>query len=185
MPPVSEHRKSAESLIVRFCIVVTSDAVYEGRRRDEVTPAIATAVADTGNILVNAVVVPNDPTRIEAVVKESMSVCDAVIVTGGTGVGPKDVTVDTVRKLCVKDIPGFGELFRYLTYLKHGAVAIASRAFACVAGNSVVFVTPGSRDAVELALTKLVLPEVKHLIYELRGRTCGRSRQARADGGPK
>ncbi len=170
MPPVGEHRKLAENVVVRFCILVTSDAVYQGRRRDEVTPAAATAVTDAGHILVNAAVAPNDPSKIESMVKESISVCDAVLVTGGTGIGPKDVTVDAVRKLCSKELPGFGELFRYLTYLKHGAAAMASRAFACVAGDSIVFVTPGSKDAVELALTKLILPEIKHLVYELRGR---------------
>jgi molybdenum cofactor biosynthesis protein B len=71
--------------------------------------------------------------------------------------------------MCSKDIPGFGELFRYLTYLRHGTAALATRATACAVGDRLVFAVPGSPEAVETALTKLILPEVRHLIAELRG----------------
>jgi molybdenum cofactor biosynthesis protein B len=92
-----------------------------------------------------------------------------VLLTGGTGLGPRDLSVDVVRDMCTKDIPGFGELFRYLTYQVHGTAALATRAMACAVGDRLVFVTPGSTDAVGLALEKLILPEVRHLIAELRG----------------
>ena len=168
MSPVEEHRKAAESLVVRFCAVVTSDAVYEGRRRDEVTPLVASLVTDSGHILVNAVIAPNKREEIRKAITVAAKECDVVIVTGGTGISRKDLSVDVVKELCVKDLPGFGELFRYLTFARHGTAAIATRAFACVTDSALVFVTPGSKDAVRMALNELILPEVKHLVYETK-----------------
>ncbi len=168
LSPVEEHRKAAESLVVRFCAVVTSDAVYEGRRRDEVTPLIASLVTEAGHILINAVIVPNKHEEIRKAVTMATKECDVVIVTGGTGISRKDLSVDVVKELCVKDLPGFGELFRYLTFTRYGTAAMATRAFACATGSALVFVTPGSKDAVNMALNELILPEVKHLIYEIR-----------------
>ncbi len=168
MSPVEEHRKAAESFVVRFCTIVTSDAVFEGRRQDEVTPLVASLVTDAGHILINAVIVPNKREEIRKAIAVASKECDVVVVTGGTGISRKDLSVDVARELCVKDLPGFGELFRYLTFIKHGTAAIATRAFACVADSALVFVTPGSKDAVRMALSDLILPEVKHLVYELR-----------------
>ncbi len=168
LSPVEEHRKAAESLVVRFCAVVTSDAVYEGRRRDEVTPLIASLVTEAGHILINAVIVPNKHEEIRKAVTMATKECDVVIVTGGTGISRKDLSVDVVKELCVKDLPGFGELFRYLTFTRYGTAAMATRAFACATGSALVFVTPGSKDAVNMALNELILPEVKHLVYEIR-----------------
>ncbi len=168
MSPVEEHRKAAESLVVRFCAVVTSDAVYEGRRRDEVTPLVASLVTDAGHILINAAVVPNKREEIRKAITVAVKECDVVIVTGGTGISRKDMSVDVAKELCVKDLPGFGELFRYLTFTRHGTAAIATRAYACVTDSALIFVTPGSKDAVRMALNELILPEVKHLVYETR-----------------
>lgn len=168
MSPVEEHRKASESLVVRFCTVVTSDAVYEGRRRDEVTPLVASLVTEAGHILVNAAIVPNKHEEIKKAINIATEECDVVIVTGGTGISRRDISVDVVKKLCNKDLPGFGELFRYLTFTRHGTAAIATRAFACVTDSTLVFVTPGSKDAVSMALNELILPEVKHLVYEVK-----------------
>ncbi len=90
------------------------------------------------------------------------------MVTGGSVISPSDITVDTLKSYCGKDMPGFGELFRYLTFTEYGSAAIASRSFACVSGTALLFVLPGSPDAVELALRKLIMPEARHLLYELR-----------------
>jgi len=168
LSPVEEHRKAAENLVVRFCAIVTSDAVYEGRRRDEVTPLVASLVTDAGHIVVNTAIVPNKHDDIRKAILTAVSECDVVVVTGGTGISRKDLSVDVVKNLCIKDLPGFGELFRYLTFTKHGTAAIATRAFACVVDSALVFVTPGSKDAVRMALEELILPEVKHLVYEIR-----------------
>ena len=92
----------------------------------------------------------------------------AVIFTGGTGVAPRDVTPDSLEPLLARVIPGFGELFRMLSYEDIGSAALLSRALAGLSGGKVVFVIPGSRGAVRLAMEKLILPELGHLAGEAR-----------------
>ncbi len=94
---------------------------------------------------------------------------DAILLTGGTGLGSKDRTVEAVRPLMEKELPGFGELFRMLSYQEQvGTAAILSRAVAGSAQGKLIVSMPGSKAAVELALTKVLLPEIRHLIRELR-----------------
>ena len=90
----------------------------------------------------------------------------AVIVTGGTGVAPRDVTPEAVEPLLERMLPGFGELFRALSYQDIGSAALLSRALAGLVDGRLVFVIPGSRGAVRLALEKLILPEIGHLAAE-------------------
>lgn len=89
---------------------------------------------------------------------------DALIVSGGTGLSPRDVTVESISPTIEKEIPGFGELFRKLSYEKIGSAAMLSRAFAGFAKGKVVFCLPGSPDAVETAMEKLILPELGHIV---------------------
>ena len=166
--PIEEHRKASEGIKVRFCLIVTSDSIYEGRKEDRVTPTVKGVVTQAGHELVASTIIPNSRKHILRSVREGVGMCDVVLITGGTGLSRRDITVDVLRELCVKDVPGYGELFRLLTYQKHGVVAIASRALACVVDNSLVFTTPGSPEAVKLALNEVILPEIKHLVYELR-----------------
>ncbi len=166
--PIEEHRSLWEDLRVRFCLVVTSDSVFKGLKDDEITPLVKELVISWGHELLFSKVVPNDLDAISEEVDECLEQCDVILLTGGTGLGKKDLSADAVAKVCSKYVPGFGELFRYLTYLESGPAAMLSRNYACVAGNSVIFLTPGSPDAVRLALTKLILPEIKHLVGELR-----------------
>ena len=168
--PVHEHREASKLLNVKFCLAVTSDAILKGLRRDEITDLVKSYLSSAGMKLVENTIIPNNQGRIVEVVKEYSRKCDIVIVTGGTGIGDKDLSVEAVSKLCLKDLPGFGELFRYLTYMNYGSATIMSRAMACRVNYSVVFVTPGSADAVNLALTKIIVPESRHIAYELRRR---------------
>ncbi|NES18984.1 MAG: MogA/MoaB family molybdenum cofactor biosynthesis protein [Symploca sp. SIO3E6] len=92
---------------------------------------------------------------------------DAVIFNGGTGIAPRDTTYDALEKLLEKTLPGFGELFRWLSYQEIGSRAIASRAVAGVYQKKLVFSIPGSSGAVKLALEKLILPELVHLVTQL------------------
>jgi molybdopterin adenylyltransferase len=95
---------------------------------------------------------------------------EAIIFTGGTGIAPRDTTYDVVSNWLTKTIPGFGEIFRYLSYQEIGSRAIASRAVAGIKNQKVVFSLPGSANAVELAVSKLILPELNHLIKQVQGR---------------
>ena len=115
-------------------------------------------------------IVPDQAEAIRAALLGALgrSEIDAVIITGGTGVSPRDVTPDTVEPLLEKLLSGFGELFRMLSFEEIGAAALLSRALAGVASGSVVFVMPGSSGAVRLAMERLILPELAHIVGQLR-----------------
>jgi molybdopterin adenylyltransferase len=96
---------------------------------------------------------------------------DAVIFNGGTGIAPRDTTYDAIEKLLEKILPGFGELFRFLSYQEIGSRAIASRAVAGIYQNKLIFSLPGSSNAVRLGMEKLILPELAHLVSQMRKTT--------------
>ncbi|MCU0532793.1 MAG: MogA/MoaB family molybdenum cofactor biosynthesis protein [Hydrococcus sp. Prado102] len=115
------------------------------------------------------VIIPDEPTQIE---QQLTQLCDrsdinALIFNGGTGIAPRDTTYDALSGLLEKTLPGFGEIFRYLSYQEIGSRAIASRATAGVYRQKLVFSLPGSSGAVKLALEKLILPELIHLVQLL------------------
>jgi len=93
---------------------------------------------------------------------------DAVITNGGTGISKRDVTIETVKKFFEKTLDGFGEIFRYLSYAEIGSGAIMSRATAGVCKGKIIISIPGSPNAVKLALEKIVIPEISHIVWELR-----------------
>ncbi|MFZ3578219.1 MogA/MoaB family molybdenum cofactor biosynthesis protein [Virgibacillus sp. DJP39] len=93
---------------------------------------------------------------------------DVILTNGGTGIANRDVTIETVKPLLDKEIPGFGEIFRSLSYLEDiGSAAILSRAIAGIANQTVIFAMPGSSGAVRLAMERLILPELSHVIHEI------------------
>ncbi len=89
-----------------------------------------------------------------------------IITNGGTGAGRRDVTVETISAILEKKLEGFGELFRFLTYQELGTASIMSRAFAGVAAGKIIISLPGSPDAARLAMDKIILPEIGHLVRE-------------------
>ncbi|MBE9234115.1 molybdenum cofactor biosynthesis protein MoaB [Cuspidothrix issatschenkoi LEGE 03284] len=92
---------------------------------------------------------------------------NAVIFNGGTGIAPRDTTYDALEKLLEKTLPGFGELFRFLSYQEIGSRAMASRAVAGVYQSKIIFSLPGSSNAVRLGMEKLILPELVHLVKQV------------------
>lgn len=113
---------------------------------------------------------PDDSLQLIEVMNRWISVenLDAIILTGGTGIAKRDVTIEAVGDLIEKEIPGFGEIFRYLSFTEDiGTKALASRAIAGVADNVLIFALPGSVGAVTLGMTRLILPEIKHLVFEV------------------
>ncbi len=121
-----------------------------------------------GHPVVDRSIVPDEPDAIAAALEWSLALdaARAVVFTGGTGVAPRDVTPDTIEPRLGRVIPGFGELFRRLSYDDIGSAALLSRAVAGIAHGRVVFVLPGSQGAVRLAMEKLILPELGHLAAE-------------------
>lgn len=114
-------------------------------------------------------IVKDEPTEIQAQMEVlGRSDLDTVIFNGGTGIAPRDTTYDAIEGLLEKTLPGFGELFRWLSYQEIGSRAIASRAIAGVYQHKLVFSLPGSTNAVQLAMQQLILPELTHLVSQLR-----------------
>jgi len=93
---------------------------------------------------------------------------DVVLITGGTGISPRDRTPEAVEALIEKPLPGFGELFRFFSYQEIGGLSLLSRAGAGISGRSLIVYMPGSPGAVTLMMEKLLLPSVGHIVYELR-----------------
>ena len=93
---------------------------------------------------------------------------DAVVTTGGTGISARDTTYEVVERMIEKKLEGFGEIFRMLSYEEIGAAAMMSRALAGAVGTKFVASLPGSRNAVRLAVEKLLVPELAHVVFELR-----------------
>lgn len=116
------------------------------------------------------IITPDEPDQIEQHLRrlDKRSDVDVIILNGGTGIAPRDTTYDVVERLLEKAIPGFGEVFRWLSYAEIGSRAIASRAIAGVFQETLVFSLPGSSGAVLLAMEKLILPEIRHLVSQLR-----------------
>ncbi|AVQ35485.1 MogA/MoaB family molybdenum cofactor biosynthesis protein [Staphylococcus kloosii] len=114
-------------------------------------------------------IVKDEPQAIKSQIEEWLkSDVDVIITTGGTGISPRDITIETVRPLFTKEIEGFGELFRYLSYTEDvGTKALLSRAIAGTVKDKLIFCLPGSSGAVKLALNKLIKPELNHLVHEL------------------
>ena len=115
------------------------------------------------------VIIPDDKDVIQQTIKDTIQRNDieVVIVTGGTGIAKRDVTIESIQPLFDKELPGFGELFRMLSFqFDIGSAAILSRAVAGVANQRIIFSMPGSTGAVKLAMERLILPELAHLVQE-------------------
>ncbi len=115
-------------------------------------------------------IVRDDPAEIEPLLRKlaDPDATDAVLMTGGTGIAARDKTFETVNSLLTKSMPGYGELFRMLSYEDIGPAAMLSRAVGGVLNNVIVLTMPGSVAAVRLAMEKLIVPEIGHLVYEAR-----------------
>lgn len=113
-------------------------------------------------------VLPDEPSRIRQALLDNLRSLDAIIVSGGTGIAARDSTIEVVRMLLDKELEGFGELFRYLSYQEIGPAAILSRALAGITAGKIVASLPGSPDACRLAMEKLLIPELGHMAHLLK-----------------
>ena len=165
---VTEHKGKAHRT-VRCAIITLSDTRTEetdtsGRRIKEL-------LAEQGQPVVSYQILKDEPEQITTVVQALLAQpdVDAIITNGGTGIAPRDTTFEAIQSLLEKEISGFGEMFRMLSYADIGASAMLTRATAGVANGKVIISLPGSTGAVELGMTKLVLPELGHMMFLLRG----------------
>jgi len=170
-----DHRKNLPRGL-RFLIIVTSDTILSKSRRGEKFQDASGDIAESlvrgaGHNVVGRVYLPNDVESIRDGVKSAVigGSADVVVVSGGTGLGPKDITVEAISPLMERTIPGFGELFRRLSFETVGTAAIASRATAGASNGVLIFALPGAPDAVMLALDRIIMPEAPHLVKMIRG----------------
>lgn len=164
-PASRQHHASAPKRV--GCAVITVS--------DTRTPAtdtggdlLAELLAAAGHALISREIVRDDVAQIRAATERALAneSCRAVLLTGGTGASPRDVTPEAVRPLLERELPGFGEIFRALSFHEIGPAAMLSRAFAGARGGKALFGLPGSPAAIRLALERLVLPELGHLVGE-------------------
>lgn len=158
------HRHGHKSLKVG--VVTASDTRSE--ETDESGRVIRELLAAAGHHVEYYEVLPDDPSRIRKALLDNLARLDAIIVNGGTGIAARDSTIEAVRALLDKEIDGFGELFRHLSYQEIGSAAFLSRALAGVAAGKIVVALPGSPDACRLAMEKLLIPELGHMAHLLK-----------------
>lgn len=165
---VAEHKEKGKKSLGCF-VVTVSDT------RDETTDQsgqlIKSLLGGESHRLAGYRIVKDEPVQIRALLDEILGQrdVDAVIVNGGTGISPRDGTYEVVNGLLEKRLDGFGELFRFLSYQDIGSAAMMSRAVAGSAKGKILISLPGSKGAVDLAMRRLILPELGHMVSQLQG----------------
>lgn len=162
---VKDHK--SQLLQVHVMVLTISDT--RTVTNDKSGQKMMALLEQSGHRVIEYEIVKDEQLLIERAIRKG---CDnpqiqAVLINGGTGIAKRDVTFDLLQTLIEKPIPGFGELFRMLSYEDIGSAAMLSRATAGISRQTVLFSTPGSTNAVTLAMKKLILPELSHIIHEL------------------
>jgi molybdenum cofactor biosynthesis protein B len=161
----TEHKAMAPHR-VRVFVLTVSDTRTDAT--DTAGAAIIEALKNAGHVVTGKAIEKDEPARVAELVRQQAVIgdIDAIITTGGTGLTSRDSTFEAIDGLLTKRLPGFGELFRMLSYQDIGSAAMMSRACAGTIGQVVVIALPGSEKAVRLAMDKLVIPELAHLVQQ-------------------
>lgn len=175
MSEVSKMHKADAPKKLGFGIFICSTSrhrkILRGEKPEDASgDLIESLLKSKGHIILFRKVIPDDKASIESAVIESLAMpnLDAVIFSGGTGIAPSDITIETVSPFLEKILPGFGEIFRHLSFEAVGSAAVLSRAIAGVAKGKAFFCIPGSPDAVKLCVEKLILSEAGHIVKHAR-----------------
>jgi molybdenum cofactor biosynthesis protein B len=158
-----------KGMTVTCAVITVSDT--RSPETDTSGQLIKQLLQNAGHAIGEYALLKDEPTQIRALLATlgQRPDLDALIFNGGTGIAPRDTTYDALENELSKTLPGFGELFRFLSYQEIGSRAIASRAVAGVYQSKLVFSVPGSSNAVKLAIEKLILPELVHLVNQVKG----------------
>ena len=162
---VQEHRQRSPDQIGCAIVTVSDTRTIE---MDSGGATIVELLEAAGHVAHLREIVRDEPGQIRALLQRIFSLPEvqAILLTGGTGISSRDQTFETVTAILDKPLPGYGELFRMLSYAEIGSAAMLSRAFGGVVGRQVLLTMPGSPAAVRLAMQKLILPELGHLVRE-------------------
>lgn len=167
MRSVDEHRSQAPDTVSCMVVTVSDTRTPE---TDAGGKLMKSLLEDAGYRVVRYEIVKDDYEGIRELIHEAAGnpEVEAVLLTGGTGISPRDTTYEAVASLLDKKLPGFGEIFRYLSFTEDiGPAAILSRAIAGTVGGTAVFSIPGSTGAVKLALERIIVPELRHVMREI------------------
>ena len=171
MSEVAEHHKAAAPRSLGLYILTCSTSRFRQREagehpEDRSGDIIEQLATSAGHRIEGRTLVTDSKTMISKIARRAFSSkqVDVLIVTGGTGLSSRDVTIESIRPFITKEIPGFGELFRKFSFDEIGSAAMLSRAVAGLVKDKVVFCLPGSPDAVQTAMQELILPELGHII---------------------
>ena len=169
-----EHKIEAPKDIIFAIIIISSSRfqnILKGERvKDPSGRIIIQTLQNSGYTVSSKRIIADDKGLIERSLKEDLarSEVDVVITSGGTGISNSDISIETIRPLFNKELPGFGELLRIISYEEIGSPAILTRAIAGIIGKKPVFCIPGSPHAVDLALKKLIIPEIGHIVKHIK-----------------
>ncbi len=158
------HRQDAPASVRCFVLTISDTRTPDN---DSSGDAIVSALKAAGHEITGRRIVRDDPATVRDVVRAQSVHAQVIVTTGGTGITTRDGTYEALASLLQKKLDGFGELFRMLSYEEIGAAAMLSRACAGTIGRTAVFSLPGSEHAVRLAMTKLIVPELGHVVREL------------------
>lgn len=161
----AEHRSQSPTAL-RCAVVTVSDT--RTLENDTGGGTVVELLKAAGHEVAARQIIPDEPRRMRALLTELVARADmqAVLLTGGTGLSRRDQTYETVSLMLTKEIPGYGELFRWLSFQEIGPAAMLSRAVGGLIGTKVVLTMPGSPAGVRLAMEKVILPELGHLVRE-------------------
>lgn len=177
--PVKDHKKHVIKNI-KFAVLLVSDTRFQEFKENKPSSDISLALIEellkeNNHVLTKKVIVPDEKQKIIDVINDFIAdeSIDIIISTGGTGISSRDITYEAIHPLLDKEIDGFGEIFRQLSYQEIGSAAILSRAFSGVIKQKVIFCLPGSPNACKLALEKIILKESGHAL-KMIGKTGGK-----------
>jgi len=172
-----QHKKKGPDNVSLALVIVSTSKFNELQEKkissDKTIPLVQQILDQNPEVfLASSEIVSDNQVQIVEMLERLLDVSSlhAIVFSGGTGLTPKDVTYEAIKPLLEKTIDGFGELFRYLSYKDIGPSSMLSRALAGKIKNKAIFLLPGSPNAVKLALNKLILPEIKHVIYMINKR---------------
>jgi molybdopterin adenylyltransferase len=159
-----DHEQSAATRRARCAIVTLSDT--RTPETDKSGARIKDLLTLSSHTVAHYELIPDNPAILDALLTTLLTRqdIDCLITTGGTGISPRDNTIPIIERHITTPLPGFGELFRALSYEEIGPAAMLSRATAGAAKNKLIFALPGSTKAIELAMTKLILPQLPHML---------------------
>jgi molybdenum cofactor biosynthesis protein B len=160
-----QHRKTAPASVRCFVLTISDTRTESSDASGDLAVQLLTG---GGHVLAGRALVKDDPAAVQQVIRDRAGDVDVVITTGGTGITSRDSTFEAISALLDKRLDGFGELFRMLSYDEIGSAAMLSRACAGTVGTTAIFSLPGSEGAVRTGMTRLIIPEIGHVVRELK-----------------